>query len=157
MIAIRQLDARVATAGQLKADDMREVARMGFRAVINNRPDGEAWFGQPSSDTLHAAAVAARLQSHFVPIALPTLGPDEVRAFHTIMRTTEGPMLAFCASGFRCALMWLLAQAAFDHADVDDLIARATHAGHDLSRSRELIERMLIACESGSRPAAQGA
>ena len=42
------LDDRVAVAGQLRPDDMTEIAAAGYVAVVNNRPDGEAMFGQPS-------------------------------------------------------------------------------------------------------------
>ena len=47
-----------AVAPQLELDDFAELARMGFRHVVNNRPDGEAP-DQPSSASVEAAAKAA--------------------------------------------------------------------------------------------------
>jgi uncharacterized protein (TIGR01244 family) len=74
---------------------------------------------------------------------LAELGVAEVRRFHEIVQAADKPVLAFCTSGFRCALLWALSEAAFGGATVDDALARAASAGHDLSKSRELAERIL--------------
>ena len=144
MIAVRELDERVVTAGQLRPEDMRTAAEMGFKVVINNRPDGEAWFGQPTARAVNDAAAAVGLKSHYLPISLKTVGAEEVRRFRTLVIDADGPVLTFCTSGFRCALMWALSEAAFSGASVDDVMRRASVAGHDLSKSRPLIERILI-------------
>ena len=57
---IRKINDAVSVAPQIMADEMAEVARLGFRTVINNRPDGES-FDQPPAAVVEAAAQAAGL------------------------------------------------------------------------------------------------
>ena len=38
---LRKLDDAISVAPQLMPDELTEVARLGFRTLINNRPDGE--------------------------------------------------------------------------------------------------------------------
>ncbi len=100
MIAVRRLDERVATAGQLQPKDLREVAGMGFRVVINNRPDGEAWFGQPPAQKIHDAAAAAGLQSHYLPIVQSNLGAAEFAAFTRSWERQTGRSSPFARAAF---------------------------------------------------------
>ena len=50
---------KFSTAPQVSPSDLPEIAAMGFKTVINNRPDGEGGADQPSSAELEAAAKAA--------------------------------------------------------------------------------------------------
>jgi len=143
MLALQRLDDKVTVAGQLREADVDDLARLGFRALVNNRPDGEALFGQPASTEIHAAARGAQIASHYLPIAMPTLGLNEIRQFRAIIKATDGPVLAYCKSGLRSALLWVLAEAAYERCPLDDLLRQAAAAGQDLSRSRPVIERLL--------------
>ena len=44
------------TAPQISPSDLSEIAAMGFKTVINNRPDGEGGAEQPTSADIEAAA-----------------------------------------------------------------------------------------------------
>ena len=55
MATINRLTESLSVAPQLQPEDMAELARAGFKTVINNRPDGESE-DQPSSTELAAAA-----------------------------------------------------------------------------------------------------
>ena len=54
-LSLPMADDRVALTGQLTPADMQELAAAGFVAVINNRPDREAMFGQPRTADLDKA------------------------------------------------------------------------------------------------------
>lgn len=89
--ALLSLDDRVAVAGQLTPGDMAEIAAAGFVAVVNNRPDGEALFGQPRTADLRQAAEAAGLVFLDLPFSGPRATPAQVRAFAGLLAERPGP------------------------------------------------------------------
>lgn len=137
------LDETVAICSQLAPEDLPAMAAMGFRVFVNNRPDGEAWFGQPSHSALEAAAKAAGMTAHFVPFTLKSLQADDVGRFHALIENGEQRVLASCASGFRSALLWAAARAAFASRHLDDVMRDAAAAGQVLDNHRPLIERLI--------------
>jgi sulfide:quinone oxidoreductase len=113
------------------------VAGLGFRTVINNRPDGES-FDQPPASAVAAAAQAAGLAYHHQPVTSGGLTVDDVLHFRELLATAEGPVLAFCRSGTRCANLWALAQAG--NCNPDEVIAAAANAGYDVRGLRQILQ-----------------
>jgi uncharacterized protein (TIGR01244 family) len=135
------LSPNVAVCGQLKPEDFAEVAKRGFRAIVNNRPEGEAWIGQPRETSLDEAATAAGIACHHITFTMPTLTAEHGRQLNTVLDSADGPILVFCASGFRSALLWAIARAARDE-PIDDLLKAAATAGQPLDKHRETIARL---------------
>lgn len=129
--ALLSLDDRVAVAGQLTPDDMAEIAAAGFVAVVNNRPDGEALFGQPRTADLRQAAEAAGLVFLDLPFSGPRATPAQVRAFAGLLAERPGRVVAFCKSGMRSALLWGAAAIASGRS-LDEVLAAAMRAGQNL-------------------------
>lgn len=131
MFAPRPLAANVWAAPQIAIEDLAEIAGMGVRRIVNNRPDGED-AGQPSSADMQEAARAAGLDYVHAPVAgMP--GPDAVRAVAAALEAGE-PVLLYCRSGTRSTVAWALAMRALDRAEPDELRQAAANAGYDLSR-----------------------
>jgi sulfide:quinone oxidoreductase len=137
---IRKLDDAISVAPQLMPDELSEVARLGFRTVINNRPDGES-FDQPPATAVAAAAAAAGLVYHYQPVNSGGLTIDDVLQFRELLATAEGPVLAFCRSGTRCTNLWALAQAG--NCKPDEVIAAAASAGYDVRGFRQILQNGL--------------
>jgi sulfide:quinone oxidoreductase len=137
---LRKLSDTVSVAPQLLASELAEVARLGFRTVICNRPDDES-MDQPHSAEIEAAAHAAGLGYHYQPVISGALGVDDVRAFRALLDSVEGPVLAFCRSGTRCTNLWALAQAG--ECDPDAVIGAAARAGYDISGMRHILKQGL--------------
>lgn len=129
--ALLSLDDRVAVAGQLKPGDMAEIAAAGYVAVVNNRPDGEALFGQPRTADLRTAAEAAGLVFLDLPFSGPRATPEQVRAFAGLLAARPGRVVAFCKSGMRSALLWGAAAIASGRS-LDEVLAAALRAGQNL-------------------------
>jgi uncharacterized protein (TIGR01244 family) len=110
-LGIAQIAPDVCVAGQLDAAAMAEVARLGIRSVVNNRPDFEGGPGQPTSAQVEAAARAAGLQYRYLPVASGHQSPDEIAAFAELARSLPRPLLLFCRSGARSARLYQAAQA----------------------------------------------
>lgn len=129
MSDFRRVTDDFTTAPQISLDDVAEAARQGFRTIINNRPDGEAP-DQPTSAQMEAAAKAAGLAYHHIPVrGGPT--PDQVAETQALLAEAETPVLAFCRSGTRSIVTWSLSQAATRPRE--ELVALGRNAGYDLS------------------------
>jgi uncharacterized protein (TIGR01244 family) len=127
---MRRLDEKVAVAGQVWPEQMPGIAAAGFRAIVNNRPDGEEP-GQPTAQQVSAAAEAAGLTYHDIPVA-GGFAPEQVDAMAAALAEADGPLLAFCRSGTRSTFLWALAEASRG-TNPEELIAKAEAAGYDLT------------------------
>jgi uncharacterized protein (TIGR01244 family) len=110
-LPVRPVAADVCVAPQLTPDAMAEAARMGFRSVVNNRPDFEHGLNQPTNADIEAAARAAGLEYRFLPVAGGFQTPEQVEAFAKLLDELPRPLLAFCRSGARSTNLFAQAQA----------------------------------------------
>jgi sulfide:quinone oxidoreductase len=99
------LTPKLAVSPQIQLSDLAELKAQGFRAIVNNRPDGEAP-GQPSSDALETEALRVGLSYTFLPIAPGVIDDHDAAAFARMLRESSGPLLAFCRSGSRSTMLW---------------------------------------------------
>jgi uncharacterized protein (TIGR01244 family) len=146
-LSLQQLDERVAVSGQLAPADMAAVAAAGYVAVVNNRPDGEAMFGQPRTAALRQAAERAGLLFLDLPFSGPNAQPEQVRAFRDLLAERDGKVVAFCKSGMRSALLWSAASM-LSGKRPDEVLDAARKAGQNLDAARDAI--MSLAARSGS-------
>jgi len=127
---IRKVDECFAVAPQIHASDMGDIAAQGYAAIICNRPDGEEP-GQPAVASLRAAAEAAGLSFHHLPISSGHFSRPSINAFRAVRKGTEGPILAYCRTGTRCISLEMLANV--NQRTVDERLRIAKAAGYDLS------------------------
>jgi uncharacterized protein (TIGR01244 family) len=111
MIALttRQITPEFSVAPQLLPEAMAQAAAAGFKSVINNRPDFEHGPDQPSSAQMQAAAEAAGLAYHHLPVDGGHQSPQEIAAFADLLREMPSPVLAFCRSGARSTRLFMAA------------------------------------------------
>ena len=141
------LDDRVAVCGQLQPGDMAEIAAAGYVAVVNNRPDGEAMFGQPRTADLRTAAETAGLVFLDLPFSGPRATPEQVRAFNALLAEKPGRIVAFCKSGMRSALLWGTTAIAGGRS-LEDVLAAATRAGQNLDAVGETMAALARAARA---------
>lgn len=101
----------VYVAPQLDARAMAEVARVGFRAVINNRPDFEGGPDQPTNASVEAAARAAGLEFRFLPVSPMVLTEQDIEAFTKLLAELPRPLLIYCRTGTRSMRLFRAASA----------------------------------------------
>lgn len=117
--------------------DVAQAAREGFRAIIDNRPDGEEP-GQPSAAEMEALAASHGMGFAHVPAVGGKISDADVAGMADALMRLQGPVLAYCRTGTRSTTLWALTQAGAQPAD--DLIATAAEAGYDLSGLRSRLE-----------------
>lgn len=139
-MTIRKIDENVSVAPQIDPQDIPGLAAAGFRAIVNNRPDGED-FSQPEGDAIRRAAEAAGLAYTAIPVTHAGFSAGMVEAMADALESAGGPVLAYCRSGTRSCNLWALAQASRG-GDPAELIAKAAGAGYDISGIRPLLDSL---------------
>ena len=130
MTEFRRVTDQLSVSPQITLEDLKRAADLGFKLVINNRPDGEDP-AQPTSAQVETAAKAAGLAYAYIPVrGGPT--QDQVAQERSILENSEGPVLAFCRSGTRSTNLWALAEA-FRGEAPETLVEAAAIAGYDIS------------------------
>lgn len=109
-LSLNAVASDVCVSPQLTPDDMAELARLGFKSVVNNRPDFEGGPEQPTSAAVEAAAVAAGLVYRFLPVNGMYQSPEEIAAFGQLMAELPHPVLCFCRSGARSGKLYMASQ-----------------------------------------------
>ncbi len=111
-LPLRPVAPDVCVAPQLTPEAMAEAARLGFKSVVNNRPDFEHGPDQPTNAAIEAAALAAGLQYRWLPVAGGYQSPQEIAAFAQLLHELPRPLLVFCRSGARSTRLFSAAQGA---------------------------------------------
>jgi len=64
---IKELTENISVSAQIKHSDIADLAKLGFKTVINNRPDREVPF-QPRTKTLAARAKKVGITYLYLPV-----------------------------------------------------------------------------------------
>lgn len=107
----RKLTSELSVSPQIAASDLAAIKAAGFRAIICQRPDGEA-ADQPPYREIADAARAAGLEAHYQPVVPGRITEEDVARFAAIYGGLPKPVLAYCRSGTRSASVWALYEAA---------------------------------------------
>lgn len=91
---------RITLSGQITPTDVAELAHMGVKTVVNNRPDGEEE-GQPTSDEIEQACQAYGIAYKQIAFAGGMMDMNHVQAFADFFNETERPLHIFCRTGNR--------------------------------------------------------
>lgn len=109
---LRSLTPEVCVAPQLTPGAMAELATLGFKAVVNNRPDFEEGPQQPTNAQIEAAARAAGLEYAFLPVQSAYQSPEEIARMAELLAALPRPLVAFCRSGARSTKLYAAATSA---------------------------------------------
>lgn len=127
---IKRINEQVSVSGQISPEDVPALKAAGFTTIINNRPDAEAP-EQPAGGDIEAAAKAAGLAYHHIPLGREGVSADMVEKTRAAFEGSDGAVLAYCRSGTRSTTLWALSQAG--KATAAQIISAAANAGYDIS------------------------
>ncbi|MGF2685486.1 TIGR01244 family sulfur transferase [Marinobacter sp. DUT-3] len=126
---LRKIDDQITVAPQITVDDVADIARLGFKTVVANRPDQEEP-GQPAMAELEAAAREHGLEWVYMPVESGNITDRDVDQFAPMIQQADKPVLAFCRSGTRCTVLWALSSARDTAAE--EIVTKAYSAGYDI-------------------------
>ena len=102
---IFNLNDGYAVSAQIQPGDVAALAEAGFVAVICNRPDDEDP-GQPTAEEMRNACREAGIAFHHVPVTGGYLTAEAVLLHKSIIESSDGPVLGYCRSGQRSAMIY---------------------------------------------------
>ncbi|MGB0959294.1 MAG: TIGR01244 family sulfur transferase [Halocynthiibacter sp.] len=126
----RKITEALTVSEQITADDVAEIAKAGYRAIICNRPDGEA-ADQPNFEEIEAAAKALGLDVRYQPIISGRVLDEDAEEFKQQLSDLPGPVFAYCRTGTRCTVLWSLAMA--DEKQPAAILSATKAAGYDMA------------------------
>ena len=136
---INQLSENYFVAPQILVEDVDTILNAGFKSVICNRPDEE----NPMPCRIEAIKTAARAAGlKFAENVFDSysFGLDKVQRQTQLLKQLPSPVLAYCASGNRCSVVWAFSLAGT--LEIDAILEATTHAGYQLSHLRPQLEHL---------------
>ena len=127
---IKSLSASLAVSPQIRTSDLPAIAAAGDKAIICNRPDGEAG-DQPGFREIELAAQAEGMRVRYLPVVPGQLSDEQAKEFGRLLEELPHPVLAYCRSGMRSASLWALSRGAT--MAPGEILTRAAACGYDLS------------------------
>ncbi len=107
---VRNLTSSVSVSPQLTVAQVAQFGRLGYDAIIDMRPDGEA-IDQPASAEIAAEARSVGVAFSYVPVAPGEISATTVAALDKALAMTGGRVLIYCRNGERAARAWSLVEA----------------------------------------------
>ena len=109
-IQITQHSPEFSTAPQIQVEDVAEIAQLGFKTIINNRPDLEGGAEQPTSDQIKKAAEKLGLAYLYIPVVPNNIQANQIADFSSAFALAAKPVLGFCRTGNRASTLYKFTQ-----------------------------------------------
>ena len=121
---------------QIEIEDIKILVDAGFTKIICNRPDEEI-SDELQSNHMAIAAKAAGISFDILPLTHQAMTPENIAKQAELIDAASGPVLAYCASGTRCTVIWALGQNG--KMSADDIIQTALEAGYNIEGLRHAL------------------
>ncbi|MGX9357179.1 TIGR01244 family sulfur transferase [Roseobacteraceae bacterium S113] len=118
-------------SGQIMPEDAAALKKAGISLVICNRPDAEIP-PQVRADAMRVAVLEAGMAFEELPVDHASLTLELAQQQRDLVEAADGPVLAYCASGNRCTIVWALGEAMAGTRSFDEIQAAAQAAGYDV-------------------------
>uniref|UniRef100_UPI003F499A54 aminotransferase class V-fold PLP-dependent enzyme n=1 Tax=Cupriavidus yeoncheonensis TaxID=1462994 RepID=UPI003F499A54 len=102
---IRHLSDDVSVATQLTGADVVAAYTNGFRSIVCNRPDGESACQTPYAEIAEVAC-SLGMVAHYLPVESGRVTDVQAANFGSLMASLPKPVLAYCRTGTRSAMLW---------------------------------------------------
>lgn len=111
-LTITKHNEHFSSCPQINPEDVEEIVQLGFKSIINARPDNEGGVEQPLSDKLKIAAEAAGLTYIHIPVIPNNIQPSDVDTCASFVSKAPTPVLGFCKTGMRATSLYQSTQQA---------------------------------------------
>ena len=125
----RYLTETFAVSPQISLEDLEDLKSQGFKTIVCNRPDNEIP-ADINAEAMEKACEAAGLSFVLNPLSHGSLTVDHIDIQRDAAHS-DGPVLAYCASGNRSSILWGLAVAG--EYSTDEILLRTSKAGYNLN------------------------
>jgi len=108
-LEITQHNEEFSTVGQITPEEVSEIAALGYKSVIDNRPDMEGGHDQPLHVDIEKQVTSSGMQFAYLPVISGAITPEQVQQMADLIESMPKPILAFCRSGARSTNLYHLA------------------------------------------------
>lgn len=112
-MSIRQVDNTYHVCAQIKPADVTEIKSAGYKLILCMRPDNEG-MGQPDFAEIKQEAEKHGLEAHYLPVSPGSMPHEHASSLRKILKSTTGPVLAYCASGNRSTMLYQMSKQSAD-------------------------------------------
>ena len=133
MLQIKPLSDQFSVSPQILLDDLPAIAKLGFKSVINNRPDGEE-SDQPGNNQFKEKCLEIGLEYQYIPVISNQISKKNILDMSDYMGKMTKPIFAFCRTGTRSCSLWL--GGAQDSATLADRVDKANAQGYQIDLSQ---------------------
>jgi len=126
----KKLTDDLSVTAQILPSDIAQLAAMGFKSIIDNRPDGEGP-DQPSFPEIEREAKANGLAARYLPVQAGKVSDGDAAKFGAALAQLPKPVLAYCRTGTRSTTLWALSEAG--RRPMSEILTKAHDAGYDMS------------------------
>lgn len=132
---------KLSVMAQPEIGEVESLSQQGYRAIINNRPDGESP-EQPSAADVRAEAHKHGMHYEHMPVTLNSITREDVLAFRESFTLAPAPVVAHCRTGKRSYLLWAAGEVIDGGRSARDLIDQARALGLDVNELPQVIEHI---------------
>lgn len=132
-MTFKSLTPDFSVSSQLTEEDLARAAAAGFTEIICNRPDAEEP-EQPEAAAIAAAAARHGLGFTHIPVTSGSITDADIARMREALADASGPILGYCRSGTRAAMLWALAKAG--SISSNEILRATASAGYDLESLR---------------------
>lgn len=143
----RWLARDYAVGPQPEAAHFTPLRTLGFRSILNIRPDGEMGLLMTAAEARALAERQGLAYGHLPVRGSLITAEHKVKAFEAIIDELPKPVFACCATGTRAAILW--AFSAVRRLPANDALAACQRAGYDLSFFGEQLRERRRICAAG--------
>lgn len=136
---INKLDVKFFVSGQISGSMMKEIADLGVKLIISNRPEGES-YDQPSDNDLKIQAQSYSIEFKSIPFSSNTLTREKINTLSKTLDNNAGSALLYCKSGARSAIIWALSNILNSDEDVNIISKKVADAGYNPDALPTLVE-----------------
>ena len=114
---------------QISLTDVEFLSEKGFEKVICNRPDFEVPINI-QSNVIEKVAKEIGLSFEYHPLTFENMNAENIEKQMSFLKESKRPILAYCTSGTRCAVIWALGQ--IGKMPKDEILKITRESGYNL-------------------------
>jgi sulfide:quinone oxidoreductase len=127
---IKKLSNDVSVSPEIVLSDLQAIKDLAYKTIVCNRPDNET-SEQVNFDLIESAARELGIEAFHQPVISGKINKEDVAKFKKLMGEVKLPMLAYCRSGTRCAMLWSMAMSG--ELSNTEILQKTKAAGYDVS------------------------
>ena len=136
------IDKNYHVSQQIEPHEIAEIAEKGFVKIICNRPDVEVPDSY-SSKVMAKLATEVGIDFEVLELTHQTMTIENVKKQREFFINADGPVLAYCASGTRCSVIWAMGEA-ISGTEISVILEKTQSAGYDLTGLQPTLQNLSV-------------